>query len=159
MDRILNQQKAEREARESARRAAEREAAQMRPPGAFIDDTPADVPGNGGPPPLPPNKPGSEVAPPSDGLEKTAPPVPEKGGKSLLNSMKNKINGRNSGEDPMGTGLRSGLERLMSSANRTSGGGGPLPGSSRKNGPGRDTDAQPTPESDISKLFLFVYSY
>jgi hypothetical protein len=89
--------------------------------------------------------------------ESPAPPT-EKGRKGLFNSVKNKIGGRNSGEDPMGSGVRSGLERFMSSGNQSSGSGnvgGAPPVGHRKNAPyGRDADAQPTPESDISTPFI-----
>jgi hypothetical protein len=110
-------------------------------------------------PPIPPKKPGPNPEGPPvlpNGARPEPPALPtEKGGKGLLNSVKNRIGGRNSGEDPTSSGLRSGLERLMSSGNRPSGSGnaGSAPPTvPRVNTPyGRDADAQPTPESDISK--------
>ena len=93
-------------------------------------------------------------------MPKPEEPPAEKAGKgNILNSFKNKIGGRNSGEDFTNSGLRSGLERLISSANRSSGSGGVgplLPGGNRQNKPhGHNSDAQPTPESDIS-TFLSI---
>ena len=50
--RILNQQRIKREAQESARRAAEQEAAQIRPPGSYDDNVSPQQPAKGAEAPL-----------------------------------------------------------------------------------------------------------
>ncbi|CAG7850452.1 SubName: Full=Uncharacterized protein {ECO:0000313/EMBL:CCA72144.1} [Serendipita indica DSM 11827] len=130
VDRILNQQKVEREARESARRAAEREAAQMRPPGSFVDNTHPEEPASvtGAAPPLPPKRPddisqtGGETTPRPE-----TPTTVEKdrNSKGFFNTMKNKF----------------------SESNRS----GPTAGTSTNHRNKIQGNTQPTPESDINK--------